>query len=170
MSPVAFFDRDGTLIEDQSYQFDENKFVWHPGALDAICHLKSNGWKIVVVTNQSAVARGFCTESEVMNFHAAMVRSANEVGATIDAFEFCPFLPGAPLASFRSSNHPDRKPNPGMIHRHLPKMKQHRQKSFLVGDRDTDIEAAHNAGIAGYLYRPGQNMMQLIKKIVAVYQ
>lgn len=166
MSPVAFFDRDGTLIEDQKYKFDERKIVWHPGALQALCHLKSNGWRIVVVTNQSAVARGFCTEDQVISFHDALDRSVNAFGTSIDVFEFCPFLPNAPLENYRVSDHPDRKPNPGMILKHLPDMKHHRAKSFLVGDRDTDIKAAENAGIAGYLYQPGQNLMQLVERIV----
>lgn len=170
MSPVAFFDRDGTLIEDQKYKFDEKEFVWHPGALEAICYLKSNSWKVIVVTNQSAVARGFYTEDQVISFHEALARSAIAFGASIDVFEFCPFLPNAPLANFRFSDHPDRKPNPGMILKHLPKMRRHHEKSFLVGDKDTDIKAAENAGIAGYLYQPGQNMMQLIKRIMTFNQ
>ena len=169
-APVAFFDRDGTLIQDQHYRFDEDKLVWLPGALEAIRYLNLLGWKVVVVTNQSAVARGFCTEIEVRRFHQAMVRRATQAGAIINAFEYCPFLPDAALTDYRSFDHPDRKPNPGMILRHLPKVGKNRENSFLIGDKTTDIEAANNAGIAGYIYEKGQNLMHLIEKVTRVYK
>ncbi|MFC6637378.1 HAD-IIIA family hydrolase [Sulfitobacter sp. JBTF-M27] len=166
-SPVAFFDRDGTLIEDQQYAFDATRIRWQPGAFEALRSLVSQGWRSIVVTNQSAVARGFCKEEDVHAFHSAMSHNASSVGAVISAFEFCPFHKDAKVAEYRASNHPDRKPNPGMILRNLPSDPNARAMSFLVGDKSSDIAAAEAAGIDGYLYNPGDDLAALVEFAVA---
>ena len=164
MQPVAFFDRDGTLIEDQVYQFELSRLTWQPGAIESLKLLNSSGWKIVVVTNQSAVARGICTEADVDAFHQNMKAEAARWGAVIDTFEYCPFLPDAPILRYRVANHPDRKPNPGMIVRHLPSSPLACARSFLVGDKLSDIAAANAAGIPAFLYIPGSNLLEVVNR------
>lgn len=165
-SPVVFFDRDRTLIEDQHYEFDAKRIRWQPGAFDALRSLVSQGWRSIVVTNQSAVARGFCTEEDVLAFHNAMSHKASSVGAMISAFEFCPFHKDAKVAQYRALDHPDRKPNPGMLLRNLPSDPNARAMSFLVGDKSSDIAAAEAAGIEGYLYRHGDDLAALVELAV----
>lgn len=165
--PIAFFDRDGTLIEDQAYRFDLRRLVWMPGALEALRHLRATGWRSVVVTNQSAVARGYCTEADVERFHCSMMAEAAKARAVIDAFEYCPYFAGAPVLRYRSANHPDRKPNPGMILKHLPADPKARSQSFLIGDKPSDISAAKAAGIAGHLYAPGDDLMKAVRQALA---
>jgi D-glycero-D-manno-heptose 1,7-bisphosphate phosphatase len=74
------------------------------------------------------------------------------LGAHIDAFYYCPFHPDAAVPAYAHADHPDRKPNPGMIMRALREWPVERRGSFVIGDRDTDLEAARRAGIPGYLF------------------
>lgn len=167
LKPTAFFDRDGTLIEDQRYHFDLSRVTWMPGAFEALRHLQVAGWRSVVVTNQSAVARGYSSEAEVQKFNHEMVKEAARAGAFIDAIEYCPYLAEAPVLRYRQHNHPDRKPNPGMILKHLPADPKARSRSFLIGDKWSDIRAATAAGITGHLYTPGDDLMRAVRQAIA---
>ncbi len=164
--PVAFLDRDGTLIVDQVYRFDASRIEWQPGALAALQRLNQEGWRIVVVSNQSAVARGFCSELEVQSFHQALASLALSEGAVIHGFEYCPYHPDASVLRYRSANHPDRKPNPGMILRHCPTDLVVRSKCFVVGDKPCDLAAGTAAGIGSYLYTPGSDLSDVIGRAI----
>ncbi|QBY00380.1 HAD-IIIA family hydrolase [Rhodophyticola sp. CCM32] len=165
--PIAFFDRDGTLIEDQCYHFDLSRLAWMPGAFEALRHLRAAGWRSVVVTNQSAVARGYSSEAEVERFNHEMVKEAAQTGAFIDVIEYCPYMAEAPVLRYRRHNHPDRKPNPGMILKHLPADPKTRSRSFLIGDKRSDIRAVTAAGITGHLYTPGDDLMRSVRQAIA---
>ena len=117
--------------------------------------LNEAGYYVLVVTNQAGVARGYYDEVQVSAFHAHMQDQLAEIGAHIDAFYYCPFHPDARIASYRVADHPDRKPNPGMILRALTEWRVDRTSSFLVGNNDSDILAAQRAGLPGMLYVGG---------------
>jgi D,D-heptose 1,7-bisphosphate phosphatase len=152
LQPAAFLDRDGVLNADTGYVHRPQDLAWLDGARESVLRLNEAGYLVFVVANQAGVARGYFTEPHVARFHARMQADLAEIGAHVDAFYYCPFHPRAAVAAYVCADHPDRKPNPGMILRAFNEWPIDRAVSFLIGDRDTDIEAARRAGIPGYLF------------------
>ncbi|MBR0666975.1 HAD-IIIA family hydrolase [Roseomonas hellenica] len=157
--PAAFLDRDGILNVDHGYTHRPEDLTWIPEAREAVRDLNDAGYFVFVVTNQAGIAHGFYTEAAMDDFHAEMARQLADVGAHVDAFYHCPYHPEASVARLKTPAHADRKPNPGMILRALRDWPVRPAGSFLIGDRDTDIEAASRAGLPGYLYRGGSLRM-----------
>lgn len=153
--PAVFFDRDGVLNEDLGYVHRAEDLRWIPGAQKAIRRVNDLGWWVFVVTNQSGVARGLFDREAVWRFHAAMQADLSNVGAKVDRFYDCPFHAEAVEARWRHPDHPDRKPNPGMIMRAVAEHRVDRGRSLLVGDKDSDLEAARRAGVPGRLFTGG---------------
>ena len=152
---VALLDRDGVLNVDHGYTHRTEDLAFMPGAVEAVRRLNQAGRRVVVVTNQAGVARGLYDEAAVERFHAAMAAAMAAQGARIDAFYYCPFHPDATVAAYRHADHPDRKPNPGMVLRALCDFGAAAGDAFLIGDRDSDIQAAAAAGVRAYLYAGG---------------
>lgn len=158
MSPArsaVFLDRDGVLNVDSGYPHAREHLRWIDGARAAVARINRAGKLAVVVTNQSGVGRGFFDEAAVDAFHAAMQEDLAAEGARIDAFYACFHHADASVAHYRVADHPDRKPNPGMILRAMADHAIAREGSFLIGDRDSDIAAARGAGIPGHLFDGG---------------
>jgi len=155
LRPAVFFDRDGVLNEDLGYVHRPEDLRWIPGAQKAIRRVNDLGWWVFVVTNQSGVARGLFDREAVWRFHAAMQADLGKVGARVDRFYDCPFHADAVVEQWRHADHPDRKPNPGMILRALAQHPVNRAASLLVGDKETDLEAARRAGIQARLFSGG---------------
>lgn len=153
--PALFLDRDGVLNEDQGYVHRWSDFRWIPGAQAAISAFNRAGWLVIVVTNQSGVGRGYYSEDDMHRLHARMAEDLAKLGAHIDAVYFCPHHPEAPDEAYRHPDPPDRKPNPGMILRALEDFAIDRDRSILVGDKDSDLEAARRAGVRALLFRGG---------------
>lgn len=153
--PAVFLDRDGVLNVDSGYPHRREDLVWIAGARAAVARINAAGFLAIVVTNQSGVARGYFDEAAVDAFHAAMQSDLAASGARIDAFYACPYHEAGTVARYRVADHPDRKPNPGMIVRAFADHAIDRDRSFLVGDRDSDMAAARAAGIAGHLFAGG---------------
>ncbi len=153
--PAAFLDRDGVLNADTGYPHRVEDLQWIPGARKAVRLLNDRGYLVIVVTNQAGVARGYYDEQELAQFHAAMQEQLAEEGAHVDAFYHCPYHGEGSVPEFTVDNHPDRKPNPGMILRALSDWPVNKAASFLVGDRASDIEAATRAGVPGHLFEGG---------------
>ncbi|GBR49498.1 D-glycero-alpha-D-manno-heptose-1,7-bisphosphate 7-phosphatase [Neokomagataea thailandica] len=150
--PAAFLDRDGVINVDVGYPHLIETFRFIPGAPEAIKALNDAGYRVVVVSNQSGVARGLFTEEAVRVFNQHIAHSLASFGAKIDAFYFCPYHPEAAVERYRVDHH-ERKPRPGMIERAASEMTLDLTRSFLIGDRETDILAASAAGIPGYLFK-----------------
>lgn len=148
---AVFFDRDGVLNEDTGYLHRMADLQWVTGALSAVARLKREGWRLFVVTNQSGVARGYYTEDDVKRLHEEMNDAFRKAGGAIDAFYYCPYLKGAPLARYDRDSE-DRKPRPGMILRAMAEWHVDPKKAFLFGDSPRDVEAAEAAGIKGFLF------------------
>ncbi len=153
--PAAFLDRDGVLNRDIGYAHRPDQLEWMPGARDAVLRLNDAGYYVFIVTNQSGIARGYYAEDDMHALHAHMQAELAALGAHVDAIYHCPFHPEAAVAGFRHPNHPDRKPNPGMLLRAMQEWPVRRDGSFLVGDQKTDMLAAERAGIPGHHYTQG---------------
>lgn len=153
--PAVFLDRDGVLIPDSGYPHLDEHLVLIPGAADAVRRLNTLGYLVVIVTNQSGVARGMFSEERMHVFNDMLVRKLAARGARIGAVYACPFHDEAEDPKYFHPDHPDRKPNPGMILRAIADHNLDPARSFLIGDRQSDLEAARRAGMPGFLFEGG---------------
>lgn len=150
--PAVFFDRDGVLNEDFGYIYRQEDFIWIPGAIESIKHLKNQGYLIFVITNQSGVARGYYTEKDVEDLHNWMNRELlQKHNVLIDAYYYCPHHPTSGLSPYKTICE-CRKPRPGLINKALSEFKIDRNRCYFIGDKDSDMEAAAAAGIRGYKF------------------
>jgi D-glycero-D-manno-heptose 1,7-bisphosphate phosphatase len=152
---AIFFDRDGVLNVDSGFVYRAEDFRWIEGAREAVKLVNDAGLYAIVVTNQSGVARGFYGEEDVQTLHDWMRRDLKSFGAHIDAFYYCPYFDDATVAAYRFVDHPDRKPNPGMILRGLTDFSVDPRRAILIGDKASDLEAAKRAGVAARLFQGG---------------
>jgi D-glycero-D-manno-heptose 1,7-bisphosphate phosphatase len=164
--PAVFFDRDGVLNQDTGYVFEVSQLRWIDGAREAVKAANDAGYFAFVVTNQSGVARGFYEESHVETLHRHMADDLARIGAHIDAFEYCPYHPEAVVERYRRVSC-RRKPAPGMIRDLLQRFPVDASRSFLIGDKCTDLEAARAAGIKGYLF-DGNNVENFLRSVLDV--
>ncbi len=142
---AVFLDRDGTLIEDVGYLDTVENVRILPGAVDALRRLCREGYMLVVVTNQSAVARGLLSEEELSGIHGFIVREFGEKGAPLSAIYYCPHHPQAPKAEYRKDCE-CRKPAPGLLLRSASEMGIDLSRSWMIGDSGRDVEAGLRAG------------------------
>lgn len=149
MSPgvrAAFIDRDGVINADHGYVHRVDRFELLPGVPAALRRLKAAGFLLIVVTNQSGIARGLFTEAD----YATLTQHLHEVlaaeGVVLDAVYHCPHLPDASVAAYRRQCD-CRKPNPGMILRGIAEFGIDPARSMLIGDKTSDIEAGRAAGV-----------------------
>lgn len=162
--PAVFLDRDGVLIEDTGYPHLEAHLRLMPGAAEAVRRLNRKGYLTVIVTNQSGVARGLFTLDQMHAFNALLVRRLAAEGAVIDAVYACPYHAEGAVAAFIHPDHPDRKPNPGMILRAIAEHDIDPAQSLMIGDQPSDMEAARRAGVTGHLF-PGGNLDAFVRAL-----
>ncbi len=117
--------------------------------------LNEAGVATAVATNQSGVARGYFGMAAVERLHERMRADLAAEQAWLDAIYVCPFLPLAVVAEYAHPDHPDRKPNPGMILRALAELDLDPVRTLVIGDKPSDLEAARRAGVAGALFPGG---------------
>lgn len=145
LSPAVFVDRDGTLIEDRDYCSDPKDVKLVPGAAEALRNLKSRGFKVITITNQSGIGRGMFTLQQYRVVETEVLRQLGP--DLVDATYFCADVPG------QQSTH--RKPAPGMI---LQAAQEHAidlSRSFMIGDKESDVQCAHNAGVRAIRVKTG---------------
>lgn len=162
--PALFLDRDGTLNHDKGYTHKVSDLVWIEGAREAIKFANKAGYYVFVVTNQAGVARGLYSENAVVDFHRAMQASLFEIGAHIDAFEWCPHHPDAVVDCYRQDSQ-RRKPAPGMLLDLMGTYPVEKDGSLMVGNAASDIEAAEAAGIRGIYYSGGSLLTLVVREI-----
>jgi D-glycero-D-manno-heptose 1,7-bisphosphate phosphatase len=158
---AVLLDRDGVLNVDHGYVGEPERLEWIAGARRALGALNRAGVLVIVVTNQSGVARGLYDLAAVEVLHARMQADLAEHGAHVDAFYVCPYHPDARVEAFRHPDHPDRKPNPGMIVRAIAEWRIDPARALMVGDQDSDLEAARRAGVAGVRF-PGGDLARFL--------
>ena len=168
LRPALFLDRDGVINVDHGYVSQRENFQWIEGAADCIRTFKSRNWLIFVVTNQSGIARGLYTQAQMQNLHDWMLGELAAEGAAIDQLYFCPYHADGEIAQYRKDSF-DRKPKPGMLLKAMVDFPVKREASFLIGDKSTDIEAAHAAGIGGFLFKGG-NLAQFAEWALADFE
>jgi len=147
MTPAAFLDRDGTIIENVHHLADPALVRLIPGAAQGIERLRQSGYACVVVSNQSAVGRGLLTLETLDLIHQEMCRQLAEQGAQIDGWYFCPEAPTT--ADRTQMDHPDRKPAPGMLLRAAKELGLDLNQSWMIGDMVSDVLAGQNADCKG---------------------
>jgi len=142
---AVFLDRDHTIIEDPGYISDPAGVKLLPGADLAIKALRQAGYLAVVVTNQSAVARGLVTEETLEKIHGEMRRQLAAGGAHLDALYYCPFHPEGTVEPYAKDSDL-RKPQPGMLLKAASDLDIDLAASWIVGDSPRDVEAGQRAG------------------------
>jgi len=153
--PAVFLDRDGVLIEEVEYLSDTAQVKLVSGAAVAVRRLNDAGRPVVVVTNQSGVARGYFPESRVGEVHRHLAAIlVDEAGAVVDRFEYSPFHPTEGVGEYRRETD-CRKPKSGMLTRSAAEMGLDLAASWMVGDRRSDLEAGAAAGCRTILVRTG---------------
>lgn len=152
---AVILDRDGVLNHDHGFVGAAERWTWIDGARRAVRRLNEAGVLVIVATNQSGVARGYFSEADVAAVHGLMEAELAAEGARIDAVYMCPFHAEAVDARYAHPDHPDRKPNPGMILRALADFHVRPDQAVVIGDKESDLEAARRAGVRGLRFDGG---------------
>ena len=150
---AIFLDRDGVVVEDVDFLTNPAQLRILPGAAQAL-HMLQDKFYIVVVTNQSGVARGLLTEDNLLDIHSELVRRLAAEGAILDALYYCPHLPEATVQAYQVECD-CRKPKPGMLLQAKRDWGLDMPHSFMVGDAPRDIEAGCAAGVKCILLNDG---------------
>ncbi len=143
---ALFLDRDGVINVDRHYVHRALDFEFVPGIFELCLAARDLGHRIVVVTNQAGIGRGYYSEADFQALTAWMVGSFHEHGVEIAGVYHCPFHPTAGIGEYRRESF-DRKPNPGMLLRARDELDLDLARSVLIGDHDTDIAAGAAAGV-----------------------
>lgn len=160
MHPAVFLDRDGTINVEKNYVHRFEDFEFIEGSIEAIRMLRDSGFKVVVVTNQSGIGRGYYTSNDVQLLHDRIQRELRKEGTMIDAFFFCPHHPDAPIAEYRLDCE-CRKPKPGMVFQAEKKLDLDLKRSYIVGDSAADMEMGKQTGLYSILVRTGHGAESL---------
>jgi D-glycero-D-manno-heptose 1,7-bisphosphate phosphatase len=157
--PAAFLDRDGTMIEDVGYLDAIARVAFFPWTVDSIRALNRAGLAVVVVTNQSGIARGFFTEALVEATHRHISARLEAGGARVDAYYYCPHHPGGTVEPYARACD-CRKPARGLIERAVADLGLDLSQSFLVGDRWLDVQLGRAVGARAILVRTGSGAVE----------
>lgn len=155
LRPAAFLDRDGVINREVGYLHRWEDFDFLPGALDGMRRLRDAGYALVIVTNQSGIARGYYTEADYQALTARLREAMQAVGCPPDGIYHCPHHPGGRRPEY-SRECDCRKPRPGLLLRAARELRLSLADSLMVGDKQADAEAARAAGVGHvYLVRSG---------------
>lgn len=144
--PAIFLDRDGTINVDHGYVHEVDQFEFIDGVIDAMRELKEMGYALVLVTNQSGIARGMFTEDDFANLTEWMDWSLADRGVDLDGIYYCPHHPDAIVEEFRQACD-CRKPQPGMFISARDYLNIDMASSYMVGDKPEDMQAAAAADV-----------------------
>lgn len=153
VKPAVFIDRDGTINVEKEYLYRVEDFEFIPGAADAIRRLNLAGFLVIVVTNQSGIARGFYSQDDLQRLHSHVEELLAKEGARVDAWYFCPHHPdGIPPHNILCDC---RKPLPGMLLKAASEHRINLADSWMVGDKLVDAEAGLAAGCHPVMVQTG---------------
>jgi D-glycero-D-manno-heptose 1,7-bisphosphate phosphatase len=152
--PAVFLDRDGTINEEMGYINHQSRFVLLPHSAKALRLLNQEGFLVIVISNQSGAARGYFPEALIQVVNDYMRSLIEKEGAFIDAIYYCPHHPSATISTYRMVCQ-CRKPSIGLIRRACDDYDIDMDRSFVIGDRLTDVQTARNSGLKGVLVETG---------------
>ena len=154
MDKGVFIDRDGTINVEREFLYLPEEFEFIPGAPEAIRLLNEANFRVMVVTNQSGIARGYYDEAAVNTLHLHMDCELQRFGASVDAYYYCPHHPDYGTGVYRKRCD-CRKPMDGMVRRGAKEFSLDLSSCYMIGDRRADVEAALNAGCRPIMVRTG---------------
>ena len=163
--PAVFLDRDGVLNRDIGYVGSLDRFKWIQGAISAIQRLNDSGHYVFLVTNQAGIARGYYSERDVQDLHRWMQCALRAEGAHLDDIRYCPDHPDALDPQYKKTSS-WRKPEPGMLLDLIEAWRLDLRRSFFVGDKESDMEAARRAGVRGFLF-PGGDLDAFVAECIS---
>lgn len=162
---IAFLDRDGVINSSKingGYIGKVKDFKWLKGSKKAIKYLKSKEFKVVIVTNQSGIARGYFSLKDLYKINRYIVSELKKIDTKVDKIVFCPYHEKGIVTKYKKKSNL-RKPNIGMFKKINKIWKVDKQKSFMIGDQLTDMQFASKAGIKGYLFN-STDLYRYVKK------
>ncbi len=157
-SKAIFLDRDGTINVDYGYMYKPEAIEFIDGALQALKLFESAGYKLIIITNQSGIGRGYFSQEQYDVFSSAFNARLAEQGVTITATKMCPHSPDEVCNC--------RKPNPTMVAEAIEEHDIEASESFMFGDKCSDVECGKAAGVTSHLITEEQNLLYWAKKIV----
>lgn len=150
MNKAVFLDRDGTINVEKHYLYKIEDFEFLPGVMEALKDLQRKGYLLIIITNQSGIARGYYTEEEYVKLDKWMVAALENEGIYITATYHCPHLPDAPAAKYRVECD-CRKPKLGLFERAIREHDIDLSSSFAVGDKIRDCSICEHSQCRGFL-------------------
>ena len=167
MLKAILFDRDGVLIKNYGYLIDVKKIKWLKGSIQAIKKLNYLKIKVIVITNQSGVARGYFSEKQLKEFHIIMNKVLKKKNAKIDFFFYCPYHIKGIIKKYKKKTNL-RKPGDGMIKLAMKKFNFKSSECLMIGDQKSDYLAAKKSKI-GFEYKKNYSLELQIQKILDKY-
>ncbi len=155
-----FLDRDGTINQEVDFLSSPDQLQLIPGSADAIREANTLGLKVIVVTNQSGIARGILTEERLSEIHHLLIHKLKEQNARIDAIYYCPHHPDAVESKYKKDCD-CRKPNTGMIRQAAKEFGINPATSFVIGDRMIDVQLGNNVGATSIIVLTGYGKQEL---------
>ena len=164
---AILLDRDGVLNFDGGYVCEPERFIWIPGAIEAVKAANDVGTLVIVITNQAGIGRGYYTEQDFESFMRWINAQLSEQGAHLDAWYYCPHHPVYARESFRIDCD-CRKPRPGMVARAIEQWGLDPASCAMIGDKVSDLIAAASCGIRGKLFDPEHdNLLAAVNELQA---
>jgi D-glycero-D-manno-heptose 1,7-bisphosphate phosphatase len=160
---VVFLDRDGTLCEEVGYLSSVEQMRLIPRSGEAVRLLNQKGYKVVVITNQAGVARGFFPEAVLEGLHAEMLRQLREEGASLDGIYYCPHHPSDGFPPYRQECN-CRKPATGLLERAAADLNLDLLSGYMIGDHFSDVECGQRVGAQTVLLLTGHGKEALDKR------
>jgi D-glycero-D-manno-heptose 1,7-bisphosphate phosphatase len=167
-SKAVFLDRDGVINKDLGYVYKLEDLHILPDVPEGLTELKKHGFKIVVISNQSGVARGLYTEMDVQTFHTEL-NAKLPAGGKIDAFYFCPHHPNGTVNQYAVAC-ACRKPGTLLLEKAMQDLNLTKTGSYFIGDKDSDIECAIRFGITGLQLKSRYKCHTSIKRPLATFR
>ena len=146
MIKCFFFDRDGVLIKNYGYLNDISKLKWLKGAINSTKILNKKKIRVIIITNQSGIARGFFTEKELNKFHKMMNFILKKKGGIIDKLYYCPYHPNGKIKKYKRKSNL-RKPSNGMLLKAMKQFKLHPSECVMIGDQRSDYLCAKKSKV-----------------------
>ena len=169
MKGAIFFDRDNTLIVDNGHTWKTSDFAFLSDSAEALALLKAHQIPVFIATNQSGIARGYFSETDMHKFNQHLIEQVDLKGGRITDIAFCPHHPDYPKKD--APTHCDcRKPSGGMLQKLSLQWQINLKKSVMIGDKQTDVQAGIAAGcLESYLLDPSQSRVRLCSDIISNY-